>query len=287
MQRFEQAWRAIQGLPNRPSSETYGFLLTSPLDTPEKIRCIAGLSIEPPLMRSATPYGEDQHFVRIKSEAKDMITEWLAQATEKVEPTFWLLSKARKEVDEEGGMPRLGLGKGEWSRSSSQEWEIVDGEGELRKKEVKQDEFPVWYFVYGVLSARKTLKGVLGMDPEEVLECRAASVHGGVLKTCRDRRQVAMVDGNPQDVVRGVALEIKNKAQEDSLCFSMTADFEVVGCDVLFNDSADVGRMRGYTFRFVGEKGGLSESVRTDYGTDAVKKVAPMMTGKGNMKKKF
>jgi hypothetical protein len=110
-----------------------------------------------------------------------------------------------------------------------------------------QNEYPVWYFFYGLLGNSNTLAHLLEIPAPGL---RVARVTGGI--TVSSRNQRAMFDGSEDDKVEGWAYQVMTREDEDILRIFARMCNEVVRCRIRFRGEGkawDGGEVDGLTFR--------------------------------------
>ena len=216
---------------------SYLFKLIAPLSTSSKLQVA--------LSRPALPtirHGEGSHgvelFCEVDNHSKNAIRSYLYKVDPSLVPTFIRISKAAKNLSPNSAYPTLGI-----DATLPQHRLATPKTG----YQPANNQYPVWYFFYGSLASAAKLSSLLGIAEREIV-LRDASVTGGVLSKWGGYK--ALVDGPADARVDGMAFEVWDEEQEDTLRVYETEAYEVVRCCI------DVGggkkRLRGCTFRNVG-----------------------------------
>ena len=87
----------------------------------------------------------------------------------------------------------------------------------------------------------------IGVFEQDLGPLHPSSVSNGLLKTWGGKYK-AIVDAGDKDIVTGVAYEVLNAEQEEALRAYETHQYELVRCNINFDDGRTVP---GLTFRFV------------------------------------
>jgi hypothetical protein len=225
-----------------PSMSTFLIQLEKPLDSPEKIRDIASLSVVPSMHTGTSlETAEVARFCKITSKTRSAIFKYLSDIDSGFRPTIVRLTQASKDLDPHSISPTLGT-----DSTLPQHRPVDDDDPKLRPA---QDEYPVWFYLYGTLTDAEVLRKHLSL--EMTLELIPAILHEGRLRTWGNRRYKSLVDDScsERSAIDGKAFLIQNWEQEDALCFYETDKYEVVRCEIHLNTGTKV---RGLTFRFCG-----------------------------------
>ena len=100
----------------------------------------------------------DALFCKIDGKTKQSIKDWLSQQKSTFKPTFFRLSKAKKDLDSNSIYLTLGLDSTLPQHRSSSELCYTTALPQHRDSlnrttyPVLQDNYPVWYFFYGTLA---------------------------------------------------------------------------------------------------------------------------------------
>ncbi|KAI1400611.1 hypothetical protein F4819DRAFT_363576 [Hypoxylon fuscum] len=226
----------IQKLPKNTQPSAYLFKLEGPLDSVEKLKVAAGLDAVPPEFGGTDDAGEAANFCKIDAEVKGKIINYLSHIESRFQPTFVRYSKAEKALSTISAYPTLGI---DTTMPQHRHNSANDP-----KFHPSQNQYPVWYFFYGVLADSAVLNLLLGCDPSY----RAASVSRGCLRTWGGKYK-ALVDAPEEAKVQGRAFLVETQEQEDSLRFYETDKYDVVRCEIDFNG---MEKVKGLTFRFNG-----------------------------------
>ena len=113
--------------------------------------------------------------------------------------------------------------------------------------EPKQDQYPLWYFFYGNLAKADILSPRLGIDGEDI-KYVPAIVHNARMSTWKGKYR-ALLDGKLEEFIIGSAFLVTSKEVEDWLRAYETIVYEVVRCQIEFEDGSSVP---GCVFRFCG-----------------------------------
>ena len=114
-----------------------------------------------------------------------------------------------------------------------------------------QNEFPVWYFFYGLLGNPSVLAHILEIPTPDL---RVARVTGGT--TFSSKNQRAIFDGGEDDIVEGWSYQVMTREDEDILRFFARKCNEVVRCRIQFRGECkawDGEEADGLTFRHRGD----------------------------------
>lgn len=225
--------RSIYGLlpPNTrggPPSKAAAYLvkLEPPLNTPEIVRDAGGLEEVPTTVCGTSDSGVLVQFCRVDERTRHAIARHFAHNKWGNAPTFLQLTRASKSLSANSAAPFLGF-------------DATLPQNRLNSCEVHyrpmQDEYPVWYFVYGPLADPDELRVILNLEcmpsyrPASVLGARLLS-ENAITDACSFKDEFR---------VQGKAFHAINEAQEESLRFSVTEKFEVMRCRMVFEDSGD------------------------------------------------
>jgi hypothetical protein len=114
--------------------------------------------------------------------------------------------------------------------------------------EPAQDQYPVPYFFYGMLADGPKLAALLDLDKSPTFE--PAVLRRGKLRAWRQYR--ALVDGEERDTVDGWMYVVRNREDEDALRNYEGGNYEVIRCEILVGERAEM--VEGLTFRFCGDE---------------------------------
>lgn len=180
-----------------------------PLNTPEEVQRIAGMSKAP---GTSLGEGEDGQatFCTVDSAAKNRIEQFAKTTKPRFLPLFITRSLARKELRVGSAYPTLGL-------------DTTLPQHRPQSK-VGQMEFPLWYFFYGTLADPNVLTRLLSLEDPPHLE--DAKVFGGVIKHAGAYR--ALMNGPETAEVHGFAYRVESEEHEEALRSYETSAYEVV-----------------------------------------------------------
>lgn len=222
-------------VPQRQSAAAYLVKLQEHLPTAEVVQAIAQSAEIPEVVTGTDDSGRETYFCRVDHDGRIAIAAHFADGALGRAPTFLQLTQAAKSLSNVSAAPMLGV-------DTTMPQHRADKAGvEFRPR---QEEYPVWYFVYGPLADPNELAVILGRS--EGPDYRAAAVYGARLLSSN-----AMVDAEISDVVLGEALYVTSQKDEESLRFSVTDKFEVVRCKMMLIETAEV--VDGLAFRYVGK----------------------------------
>ncbi|KAF5718853.1 oxidoreductase domain-containing protein [Fusarium mundagurra] len=108
-----------------------------------------------------------------------------------------------------------------------------------------QNEYPVWYFFYGMLTDASFLSKLFGSNYQA--QYHAATIRGGTLKTW-GRYNALVDDPSHTNLILGKALLVESREQEERLRAYETNVYEVVRCRI---DMGSGESVNGLTFRFI------------------------------------
>ncbi|KAK3935853.1 hypothetical protein QBC46DRAFT_270879 [Diplogelasinospora grovesii] len=117
----------------------------------------------------------------------------------------------------------------------------------------RQEEYPVFYFLWDELVVREHFVGTLHLPARPGVVRHVARICGGKLRTLENGRQAALVDsyaGSRRDIVSGAAYLIRKRDEEEALRVGKGDKFEVVRCWIELTSEGCM--VPGLTFRFVG-----------------------------------
>lgn len=249
---------------------SYLILLEGILSTPKSIQDAANLSETPPTVQAASET-RAAIFCKIDGKTKQSIQSWLLQQQNPAfKPTFVRLSKAKKDLDPNSRYPTLGLestlpqhrysSDPTCDTTLSQQRSPAPSTPRTSSYPVHQDTYPIHYFFYGTLASPAFLTTLLSLPESESPPLLIpASITGGVIKTTRNGKYKALINGNPTDIVQGYAYEVTTREREDALLVYETERYEVVRCGIRLmgmgmagGGGMGMGMVQGVTFRFVG-----------------------------------
>ncbi|EXL97829.1 hypothetical protein FOIG_10143 [Fusarium odoratissimum NRRL 54006] len=212
-------------------------ILTEPLDTTEAVAQAAGISSPNGCAISATDSsGKVGSFFKINAINKTTIEAYLRAKPSLTTfvPTFIPCNPARKSLSPHSLHPTLGI------ETTLPHRRLEHLHDEPRPA---QNEYPVWYFVYGDLAEGDVLLDLLRCERH----LRNSQVVGGILKR-RGEDWVLLNDPNGIRCMPWLALLVEIKGQEDMLRVYQTDAYEVVRCTIGIWGEATVA---GLTFRFI------------------------------------
>ncbi|EXJ93720.1 hypothetical protein A1O1_02113 [Capronia coronata CBS 617.96] len=221
---------------NQPGTEDSIIQLEDPLDTPEKIQWVAGLTETPTVLIGSGTAGETRRFCRISPSVKARVLAWLAQYHPGFRPTVArLYNMARHNISSSTMAPMTPP--------------INGGRYTLFPPSTLPDpveQYPIWYFFYGRQTHPKLLLRQLGVNLEPTPV--RARLEGARLRTLGAGKYEALVDGGAGSAILGWACRIDTNEQEDALRFYETEKHELVRCHIV----TEYGTVPGRTFRFAG-----------------------------------
>lgn len=223
--------------PRKSRAAAYLVKLQGPLADAEMVKAMAGLPHTPEVMTGTDDTGREAHFCRVDHAGRCKITAYFAEQDLAPNPTFLQLTLADKTLSHASAAPTLGL-DATMPQHRANSIETIF-------KPV-QDEYPVWYFMYGPLADPKELSVVLRLAGQ--LEYHSASVAGGRFLSWN-----AIVDADAEQSsleCLGKAFLVQTEREEEALRFSVTDKFEVVRCNIRFTDTGKL--VDGLTFRYAG-----------------------------------
>lgn len=202
----------------------------APLSSAEQIQQVLQLSYIPQTYEGSDEDGTMAVFCVLPALVKVRLLEYLRAQSPSFVPVVARITKAEKCLSASSRQPCLGI-----DTTLPQHRSVVHAVP-------RQDEFPVWYIFYGRLAEAELLKGLLELDEEP--EYRSASVQGGNM--CRlGGKYNALVNG--EGIVQGHAFLVEDEEQEEKLRFFETDMYEVVRCEIRFEDGTG-GRVPGLCF---------------------------------------
>ncbi|KAF2093779.1 hypothetical protein NA57DRAFT_47373, partial [Rhizodiscina lignyota] len=213
-----------------PSKSEYLLKLEGPLSSVAAVREAAGFDNDPPIFKANDDTGDDATFVVVNGTAKDSISEQLKP----FQITFIRNAKAYKNLSPTSAYPTLGI---DFTLTQFRPDKPVP-------VHPQQEEYPVWYFFYGILAEPDRLARLLGLPIEPTFD--RAFVTGDAIKTWAGKYR-ALVDADRQENVYGRAFLVTLAQQEDTLRYYETDNYEVVRCKIY----AEMEERQGLTFRFV------------------------------------
>ncbi|KAH0845371.1 oxidoreductase domain containing protein [Fonsecaea pedrosoi] len=229
--------QALSPTSSATVSGTFIVQLMEPLDSPEKIKDVAGLAEAPLIVTGVGEHGQ-ANFCQIDGGTRAKLLDWVAEHHSGFQPTIVRLTKAKKDLCSRSIAPTL-------AHDSTLPQNRLDDEKDIPRP--SQDEYPVLYFFYGTLADPKVLKHHLNLDTEPSLV--PASIQDGEVRHWGKYR--ALVDAPGLAKVFGSAFLVRSRDQEDALRFYETDRYEVVRCRIFTED----GVHQGLTFRFEGWPG--------------------------------
>lgn len=148
--------------------------LGGPLSTPSQIQSIAHLPTPPATIEGSADDGTAAAFVRLPHSAVTQLSAWLSTTGVPAHqrPAFIRLSEAEKNLSPDSPYPTLGIDTTLPQHRPN---------GSTVAFCPFRDEFPVWYFFYGMLAEPERLVSLLGLEERPVL--LRAAVRGGAVRT--------------------------------------------------------------------------------------------------------
>ncbi|KAK7430163.1 hypothetical protein QQZ08_003348 [Neonectria magnoliae] len=220
---------------NQTRAAAYLVKIQDHLSDPEMIKSIAGLTEAPEVVTGTDDSGREAVFCRVDHNTRSQIAAHFAENGWNPSLTFLQLTIAEKHLSHDSAAPTLGLDSTLPQNRSSSIKAVF---------RPSQDEYPVWYFLYGPLADPNELSIIvrLSNDPEY----HPATITGGRLLAWN-----AVVDYLGHQVpaeIQGKAFLVRNQKEEESLRFSVTDKFEVVRCKIRFTHSGK--EVDGLTLRY-------------------------------------
>ncbi|KAH8899268.1 hypothetical protein GQ53DRAFT_741395 [Thozetella sp. PMI_491] len=214
---------------------TYLVKLEDPLGDADAVRIAAGLDRAPDVMGGESDTGKAD-FARVDETAKIAILSYLAARGSAFRPTFVQITQAGKSLSSTCRAPFLG------TDSTLPQFRLTH-HAELIVP--TQDEYPVWYFVYGMLADPDELSLILRLTSAP--DYQPATVQGGMFLA--ERQLVdARYSYGPPPVIPGKAYLVSSPEAEAALRYSVTDRYEVVRCVItLDSENRD---LTGLTFRY-------------------------------------
>lgn len=208
--------------------QTVYMVLAYPLDTAAKVQEAAALDYVPEIKEGKSEEtGKGVRMCRVGVRGRCAIEDWIAQQRLLASFFFINVNRAIKEFDACGPWPRLGISSATLPQYRPSREEVF---------RPGQDEYPVWYFFYGVLADPEDnyhiLRQVLGLSLEDKMELRDAWIRGGKVKRWGEYK--ALVDSGDMDVVKGKAYLVKTRWEEEDLMLYETSAYDVVRCKIFF-----------------------------------------------------
>jgi hypothetical protein len=234
----------------------YVLKLDGPLSTAAEVQKAGNLPLVPETYDGSSDVESgtgSSIFCKIDGRTKAAIENWLLNQRSSFRPLLVPVGTAYKELDPNSLYPTLGKDTTlpQFRPEDSHLLTTIPSYGPA------QEEYPVWYFFYGTLASVPKLCSVFSLtDQDEVPVLRKAIVRGGRMKTWGMGKYNALVDGEERDCVEGWAYLVVSREHEDSLRKYETEGYEVVRCEIEFEGGE---RVRGCTFRFIGEVSELEE----------------------------
>ncbi|THY35801.1 hypothetical protein D6D01_01011 [Aureobasidium pullulans] len=223
---------------SRPSNILRGLILGGPLDTPEHIQDIAGLT-NPPTTTTAesSDPATSSTFCYITAAEEHLILQGLLNRNISYKPNFiTTINMASKDLQNTSASPTLGIK--EPTLPQYRPYKPTDL--------IQQNQFPIYYFFYGTLAESEILQRVLELG-EQVPVLQKAYVKGAEIKMMGRYR--GLEDSEVEARVDGWAFLVEDEGQEMKLRVYETRMYEVVRCDVWL--VGEGGVVKGLTFRAV------------------------------------
>ncbi|OIW22277.1 hypothetical protein CONLIGDRAFT_564246, partial [Coniochaeta ligniaria NRRL 30616] len=217
---------------------TYLILLEGPFQSVEDVRNAAGLTDPPEIMTGTAGPGDVTCFCRINEAAKAAILNYLVEDGSSFRPTFLQITQAAKALSDMSAAPFLGMD------ATLPQFRAPSADTIFRPR---QDEYPVWYFFYGMLSDPEELSTILQLKDSNP-KYRPAAVYGGELLSQRQLIDATPSSGSSIPTALGDAFRVENEKDEQSLRFSVTDKFDVVRCRMEMLDTGEI--VNGLTFRY-------------------------------------
>jgi hypothetical protein len=224
----------------------YILHLKGPLDTPQKVQEIAGMSTLPEVFQAENEDGQRSLCCEVDGAARLAIETHISSMPElsNFRPLIYPDGMAYKGLSFTTSYPTLGKDP---TLPHNKPQRISDTPNRICGENLAaQNQYPVWYFFYGTL-ADSSLLSKLGISNPDSVQY-PARVYGGKLNTWGSGKYNALVDGKMTDCVSGVAFQIMSKADEDILRKYETHNYEVVRCLI----KTSYMEIQGLTFRFIG-----------------------------------
>lgn len=222
---------AVSARTKSATNSLRGLILDGPLDTPEKVRDIAGLA-RVPTTTAAESEQASKSFCYITADEENSIRRGLVDRGIAFKPYFIRINIAAKDLSASGA-PTLGID------TTLPQYRPNDA-----TTMVQQQQYPVFYFFYGTLAQPEVLKSVLKLD-QGPPALQSAYIKGSEIKTLGKYR--ALVDSGPECRVDGHAFMVVSEDDERELRLYETNMYEVVRCDIWLADKS--APVKGLTFR--------------------------------------
>ncbi|KAF2664425.1 hypothetical protein BT63DRAFT_459913 [Microthyrium microscopicum] len=225
--------------PAPTKSSEYLLRLDGPLKTAADVKAIIG--VELPLVHGSDDSDQDVDFVIVNGSTKAVIQEHFESSISAAifHPTFLKIAMAKKDLQSNSLYPTLGID------STLPQFRMQNG----AKGSPGHTEYPVCYFFYGTLAEPDRLARLLNLDAEPKL--KACYIQRGIVKTWCGRYKALVNSNDPSAAVEGFAHWITSAEQEQALQYYESDMYEVVRCQIEFDDSDTP--QPGLTFRFVDE----------------------------------
>ncbi|KAJ4110297.1 hypothetical protein NW768_012057 [Fusarium equiseti] len=218
--------------------------LEGPFDTVKSIIEAAGLS--PDVSNEVLPatdfFGEPCSFYRINAMDKMAIEDWLWKhpQLDLFSPTY-VRDIARKDLSSTSLYPTLGID------TTMPQYRPESDKSHRLTPRPSQNEYPVWYFLYGTLLDKVILAKLFGSDFHAPY--RVAKIRGGTVKKM-GRYNALVDDESGTNVVYGKAMRVQTREHEERLRAYETNVYEVVRCKIEVGPEEYIN---GLTFRFIAE----------------------------------
>ncbi|RMJ04769.1 hypothetical protein CDV36_014559 [Fusarium kuroshium] len=219
-----------EGQKRRLQQSTFLLKLEGPLSTAEAVAEAANLGTSPTVIHATDADGQPSSFCEVNGLVKNAIEKFLGD----FRPTFIRYSKARKSLSDTSRYPTLGI-----------DTTMPQHRLQTAQPRPKQNEYPVWYFVYGTLAESHVVARLLGRRPTYY----TAWIYGGRLKDW-GLYKALVDDSDGNAVVSGKAFQITAKSEEECLQVYETDNYEVVRVGISIQGKAGL-TVDGLTFKFV------------------------------------
>jgi len=225
--------------------EKFILKLAGPLNSVEAIEAAGCLSEEDRKVSAVRGTDDLGHptddFCVVSSSTKERILSWIDTTKSSFKPILVRYSQAEKAISSTSHCPTLGID------TSLPQHRLNLGE----KPSPAQDEYPVWYFLYGTLTDPVILTRLIGGNESETAsQYRPAKIQRGRVTTWGGKYNALVGAPANSPPVQGSAFLVKTPAQEDALRCYETDKYEVARCEIEMLD--DGTAVKGLTFRFVG-----------------------------------
>ncbi|CAM1502586.1 Fc.00g073620.m01.CDS01 [Cosmosporella sp. VM-42] len=213
------------------SSERHLFKLEYPVDDISALRKALKIDAQMPLynLNAVNETGQVSSFCEIDGTVKAKIQHLFSQKYANLHPTFVRDTRALKDLSPTSAYPTLGQDT------------TLPQHRPANALVRDPNMYPVWYFFYGTLAAKKTLQNILDVEPHYI----PAKLYGGKVDSWRGK-YLALMDSYNGAVVEGHACLVEDAYQENALRVYETDQYEIVRCGIHIGGNT----VDGLTFRF-------------------------------------